>query len=412
MDSTPELVIRNAYLPDEADCVDIAIANGSILSITSEFTDCAPSELDAEGNLVSPGLIDVHVHLDMAFSAGNKRQPQYNDGHSGFDEHIEASARFFAGTPVNEIKSHIYDAARLALGNGVLHIRTHCYVDGTVDARIVEAVAQARTELAKVLDIQIVSFAQQGIMRDEGSLAAVRAGLEAGADLVGGLDPMTWNGDRNGTIAAWFDVAEKYDADLDVHIHERDETGMRTLERLAQTACERGYQGRVTASHAFALADVSEERRTEAMAEFERGALNIVTCYQSTPPSMPVHAFEAAGLGMGHGTDQVQTLWGPHGNLDALEAMLVESLKLDGSYSTNDGLASLWNLVTTNAARTLGIESTYRLTPGTPADLVVHDARSPQWAILTQATPRYVLKDGRVVAEDGSVTASDVREIP
>jgi hypothetical protein len=169
---------------------------------------------------------------------------------------------------------------------------------------------------------------------------------------------------------------------------------METLEYLAEETIDRGYEGRVTASHAYALADAANgnadgnEDETEqsgglddALESFEAADFRFITCYQSTPRGMPIRRAHGADIVMAHGTDQVHDLWGAHGNVDALEAMGVESLKLDGC-STNEGLAHLWQLITTEGATVLGREDTYGIEPGTPADLIVHNERSPQWAIL------------------------------
>jgi cytosine deaminase len=407
MDSPPALVVRNALLSGNDAPVDIAIDDGRIAAIHSEIDAEGETELDAEGNLVSPGLVDAHVHLDMAFSASGDRRPRYNEGGANRAETIERTATYFAEADHDELVANARRAADQAIANGVLHLRTHAYVDGTVGTDVVEAVSTVRETVGDRLDIEIVAFPQCGVRRDDGSAEAVRAALDAGADLVGGLDPATLNGDREETIATWFEIATDHDADLDVHIHERGATGMRTLRRLAEATIEHDYENRVTASHAYALGDAAsdqasnwEGRLGDAMETFAAAELDFITCYQSTPRGMPIRRFHDAGLTMAHGTDQVHDLWGAHGNVDALEAMLVESLKLDG-YSTNQGLGSLWNLITEQGGTLLGLDG-YALAEGTPANLVVHHDPSPQWAITTNRTPRYVVSSGGIVTNDGS----------
>lgn len=410
MDSTPDRLVRNAYVSDRDEVVDISITDGRITAIDPGIAASGDTELDAEGNLVSPGLVDAHVHLDMALSATGDRLPRNNDGWAGRIDAIRKTADYFAETERSDIAANVREAAERAIANGVCHVRTHAYVDSAVGTEIVETVVAARDALDDRLDIEIVAFPQQGLGRDEGSAEAVSAALDAGADLVGGLDPATLNDDREGTIDTWFDIATEHDAALDVHIHERGGTGMETLESLAEATIDRGYEGRVTASHAYALADAASEdtgdqggRLDAAMETFVAADLRFVTCYQSTRRGMPIRQAHDAGLVVAHGTDQVHDLWGAHGNMDALEAMRVESLTLDG-YSTNSGLEHLWRLVTTDGAVVMNREGSYSIEVGTPADLVVHATRSPQWAILEQADPRYVLKSGRVVTEDGTVT--------
>jgi len=401
---TPDLVVRDAYLAGRDAVVDVAVADGRIRAISPSIGADPPTELDARGNLVSPGLVDAHVHLDMSLSAHGDRLPRNNDGTPEMADRLRKTAAYFTDTQPDRIESNARTVGDRAVANGVLHVRTHAYVDGTVGAGVVEAVLSAAEALDDRLDVELVAFPQQGIRRDDGSAAAVREALAAGADLVGGLDPATLNGDREATMSTWFDVAADHDADIDVHVHEGGETGMTTLERLASMADDRGYEDRVVASHAFALAHAAthgERRLGTAMERFADVGLRFVTCYQSTRRGMPIRRFHDAGLCLAHGTDQAHDIWGPHGNVDALEAMLVESLKLP-SYSTNRGLASLWDLVTEQGAELLGREG-YGIAVGTPADLVVHDAASPQWAIIENRTPRYVLKEGRIVAADGRI---------
>ena len=412
MDSSPTLVVRNALLSGNDAPVDIAVDDGRITAIRPEIDADGETELDAEGNLVSPGLVDAHVHLDMAFSASGDRRPRYNEGEADRAETIERTATYFAEADHDELVANARRAADQAIANGILHLRTHAYVDGTVGTDVVEAISAVRETIGDRLDIEIVAFPQYGVRRDEGSVEAVRAALDTGADLVGGLDPATFNDDREGTIATWFEIATDHDADLDVHIHERGTTGMRTLRRLAEATIEHDYEGRVTASHAYALGDAAgratngrrsdrEGRLGDAMETFAAAELDFVTCYQSTPRGMPIRRFHDAGLTMAHGTDQVHDLWGAHGNVDALEAMLVESLTLDG-YSTNQGLRSLWNLVTEQGGSLLDLDD-YALAEGSPANLVVHHEPSPEWAITTNRTPRYVVSSGAVVARDGTL---------
>ncbi|WP_435079621.1 amidohydrolase family protein [Halococcus sp. AFM35] len=408
MDSSLELLVRNAYVSDRDAVVDIGVNDGNIVAIHPEITESGATELDAEGNLVSPGLVDGHVHFDMARSATGDRRPRNNDDRSERTDTIERTAAYFATTDRETIAANARRAAEQAIANGVLHIRSHGYVDSVVGTDVVETLASVREAFADRLDVEIVAFPQRGICRDAGSADAVRAALNTGADLVGGLDPATLNDDREATIATWFDVATEADADLDIHIHERGDVGIDTLTRLAAETIAHGYEGHVTASHAYALADAvngstENGRLGDAMEEFAAARLKFITCYQSTPPGMPIRRFQDAGLGMAHGTDQIHDLWGVHGNVDALEALLVESFKLDG-YSTNQGLASLWSLVTDRAAQLLGIDG-YGIAEGTPADLVVHRSASPEWAIVENRTPRYAVKEGRIVAEDGNTIA-------
>lgn len=407
----PEIVVRNGYVATEDAVVDVSIAGGRIREVASEISDTADTEIDAAGKLVSPGLIDAHVHTDMALAATGGRHPDYNQETVSGEQLIERSHGYFSTQSTNELKSRIRDATELAVTNGVLHLRNHVYLDSEVGTKVLEATLDARDELADVIDMEIVAFPQQGFLRDPGSQQIAREALDMGADLVGGIDPASLNNDVERTIDTWFDIAADHDVDIDVHLHDRGTLGTYTLERLAERTVERGYEGRVTAGHCYALADAASEGKDHdgasldsLLERFTAADLRVVTCYQSTRPGMPVRQFHDNGLTMAHGTDEARDVWTAFGNLDTLQGLLVNSFKLNldsaGSYRTNEELQYLWNLATTEGATVLGIEDTYPIEPETPADLVVHGARSPQWALIEAPDPCYVIKDGRIVAHN------------
>ena len=156
----------------------------------------------------------------------------------------------------------------------------------------------------------------------------------------------------------------------------------------------------------------SSPRVRELVEAFEERGLKLVTCYQSTHPEMPVWLLLTEDVVLGHGTDNDRDFVFPHGNADSVEAMLIESNKLHGDrafdeeyrwFDTTEGLAALWEMITRAGADVLDVADRYGVREGTPADLVVFDAPSPQWTIVQQADRPYVIKDGDVVARDGEV---------
>lgn len=145
----------------------------------------------------------------------------------------------------------------MAVRHGVLYGRLHTYVDRTVGTKAVEAVLDARAAVADLLDLELVVFPQRGLLDGPDIRAAAEEAMERGADLIGGIDPASVNNDIERTLKTWFDIATEHDVDIDAHVHDGGTLGTYTLERFANHAVERGYEGRITASHAFALADAA-----------------------------------------------------------------------------------------------------------------------------------------------------------
>lgn len=406
-----DVVVRDAYLQDRDEVLDVGVADGRIARLAATIDAASDSEVDAGGNLVSPGFVDAHVHLDQALSVAGERRPKHNDEPFRRDRSLALSREHFASASRESIEDAVVEAVRMAVSHGVLHARTHTYVDETVGTKSVKAVESARERVADLVDLQSVAFPQQGVLRGE-TERLLGESVRAGADLIGGLDPAAVNRDIAGTLDAWFSLASELDVDVDVHLHESGSLGLYTLDRLLEWTEAYGYEGRVTASHCYALADAATGRADVPGGSFEAllgriddAGLDVVTCYLSTPPGMPVRALQDRGITIGHGSDQIRDFWLAHGNVDPLEEALIQSLNLgtDYEFTTNRGLDRLWRTLTTDGAAVLGIEDGYGLDAGTPADLVVHDSPSRQWAIVEGGPPRVVVKNGRIVARDGEL---------
>jgi len=412
MTDTFDILVRDAYLQSDDELRDIGIEDGRIERVAGTVEADADAEIDAEGMLVSPGFVDSHVHLDQALSLGDERIPEHN-GEFNMADSLARADEHFRSTDRASIEETVVEVCRRAVANGVLHVRTHAYVDSDVGTKSVEAVQSARERVSDHLDLQVVAFPQQGI-HAEGTETALRESIDAGADILGGLDPGSLNDDIPGTLETWFGLAADLDVDLDVHLHDAGTLGLHTVGRLLEWIDDYGYQGRVTASHSYALADAARsdgdtwlagESLDNFLDRLSEAGLAITTCYLSTKPGMPVIELQDAGVALGHGSDQVRDMWSPHGNIDPIEEALIQSLILgiDRDFTANANLGRIWAMLTTGGASVLGIEDGYGIETGTPADLVVHDSWSRQRAIIEQGTPRVVIKDGSVVARDGSL---------
>lgn len=411
----PDIIVRNAYVYDRDDVVDIAIKDGEISEISEEIPGSGRREFDAEGNLACSGFFEGHLHMDKAFVAAGERFPKFNDEPTDLDWVVQKNAEYYGNASKDEIASNAKQVARMAVSNGILHMRGQTYVGESAGTKAVEALLAVRDELADAVDIEVVAFPQSGISHAN-NRQLVDEGVKLGADMVGGLDPAARNNNVERTIGTWFDLATEHDVDLDVHIHEPDSLGIYTLRRLAEKTIQHEYQGRVTASHSYALADVntgvgdeerfSEGRLASAIPRFQEAGLKFVTCFRTTRPSMPIRRFADAGLPIGIGSDNVKDYTSASANADMLEGGMIEAFKLnhDGGYLLNPGLERIWNMLTEASAGVFDIHDDYGIEVGNTANIVVLDSPSPQWAILEQADTRHVIKAGEVVIEDTEFT--------
>jgi cytosine/creatinine deaminase len=155
-----DLIVRNANLPDGRTSVDIGILDGRIQAVEPALKAKAHDEINAAGNLVAPAFVDAHFHMDATLSFG---LPRVN--RSG--TLLEGIALWGELKPLLTQEALIERALRYcdwAVAKGLLAIRSHVDV---CDSRLlaVEALLHVKKQVASYLDLQLVAFPQDGVLR-------------------------------------------------------------------------------------------------------------------------------------------------------------------------------------------------------------------------------------------------------
>ena len=225
-----QLLIKNAKLRNQEALVDIAIDGGLIQAVGKDVGQQADRVIDAGGALVTPALIDPHIHLDKVniFDVVRKNE-------SGtLKEAIEIiwdKKKTYTDEDVLERSS---DVVYKALKNGTLFMRTHVDVDTIGGLKPLSGVAKLKEKFKDVMDIQIIAFPQEGIIQDPGCDKLMYEAMENGCTIVGGMPANEKTpADSLAHVKLCFDIAEKYDADIDMHVDETDDPFYRTLEMVA-----------------------------------------------------------------------------------------------------------------------------------------------------------------------------------
>ncbi len=410
-----DLVLRRCRLEGRAELADIAVSAGVIADVanTADGVDGdGKVELDAEGRLVSCAFLQPHIHLDKVGTL-----PLLGRNRTGtLAEAIDIAHRVKRASSPREVAERAGVVIRQAVLSGTTSIRTHVDVDTVGGLTPLRGVQQAAREHADLCDIQTVVFPQEGIIRDPGTAELMDTALRAGADVVGGMPH--WEPDEKAArdhIGICMDLAERYDADVDMHIDETDDPGSRTLTMLIDATLERGWRGRVTAGHCCAMAAWDDQYAANVINRSVAAGLRFVTnpatnlLLQGRLDREPrrrgiprIKEMLAAGLTVACGQDCVQDGFYPFGAADQLQVALIlcHAAQLSVPAEIDAALAA----VRRSAALVMGIHD-YGLRPGCTADLVVLDADDPREALRLQAARRWVIKRGSVVAETSTTTA-------
>ena len=395
-----DLLLRNARLPGREGLVDLGVRNGLIAPPEPE----AHAVQDLGGALVTPALVEPHIHLDAVLTEG---QPRSNQSGSLF-EGIAIWAERVKDLSVEDVKTRVRKVLRWQLANGVQFVRSHVDVCDP-ELRALRALVELREEIGEQMTLQLVAFPQQGIMSFEGGEDLMRKAVALGADVVGGIPHYELTreyGERSVKFA--MQLAADHGLLVDIHCDETDDDHSRFVEVMAAETIRLGLQGRVTASHTTAMHSYNNAYAYRLINNLRRAGLHMVTnpldnsTLQGRFDSYPIRRGHtrvkellAAGVNVCAGHDSVMDPWYPLGKADPLQSAFV--LAHYGQMSGRDELVALIDLITTNPARALGLTG-YGLEAGSRADLVVFQAPSEMDAIRLLAPRRLVLRGGRVVA--------------
>jgi len=396
-------VLRNARLGNET--VDLGITDGRFAAI-GQGLGPGRAEIDAQGRMVSPPLIESHVHLDTTLTAG---EPKWNESGTLF-EGIATWALRKESLTVADVVRRATELLRWQAAQGVLFVRSH--VDTTdPDLTAVQALLEVREKVQDLVDLQLVAFPQEGILSYPRGAELLEESLRMGVDVVGGIPHYELTRDMGAeSVRITFALAQQYDRPIDIHCDETDDPQSRFLEVVAAETIRSGLGERVTASHTTAFGSYDDAYAFKLMGFLRRADLNFVAnplvnitlqgrmdTYPKRRGMTRVKELWQQGLNVSLGYDDVMDPWYSLGTGNMLQPahMAVHVAQMTGRAE----VMACYDMVTRNAARTLGVRDRYGLEVGKSADVIVLDAPDSWDALRRLATVTTVVKGGRVIAQ-------------
>jgi cytosine/creatinine deaminase len=404
---TYDLVIRNSRLrADPERLVQIGIRDGRIAAIGPEAIE-GGTMLDARGNLVTEPFVDAHLHLCKVYTlhmVGDEALVRYTTGGMGA---AMSAIEMAAAVKERYEESWIYTNARRALlkglRHGVLHVQAFADTDTKARLEAIKALLRLRDEFRGTVEIRVVAFPQDGLLRDPGAEEYVRQALAMGADVVGGI-PWIEHSDAEARehIDRMLALAKQFDRDVAMLVDDAGDPTLRTTEMLASAAIREGWQGRITACHARAIALYPEPYFRRLAGLCRRAGIGFVTDPHTGALHLRGLDLLAEGIPVALGQDDMADAYYPYGEHNMLEVAFLASHILGGP--TFAQMERLLDMVTVQGARVLRLQD-YGLAVGNRADLVVLEGGTPHEVLLRHRPPRYVISGGRLVAETDEASA-------
>jgi len=404
-----DLLLSNANLPDGRQNMSVAVQDGLIVEVAEGLKASALQTVDAGGMLLSPPFVDAHFHMDATRSYGLPRANQ-----SG--TLLEGIALWGELKPLLTQEALVERALAYcdwAVAKGLLAIRTHVDV---CDPRLlaVDALLAVKKQVAPYIDLQLVAFPQDGVLRGKQGpqehMQTLRRALDRGVDVVGGI-PHFERSMADGALSVKLlcELAAERGLQVDMHCDESDDPHSRHVETLAYETQRLGMQGRVTGSHLTSMHSMDNYYVSKLIPLMAEAEMHVVAnpliniTLQGRHDSYPkrrgltrVPELLAAGINVAFGHDCVMDPWYALGSADMLE---VAHMGLHVAQMTSQAaMRQCFEAVTSHAARVLGLQG-YGLAAGCKADFVLLQARDPVEALRLRANRLKVYKAGRLIAE-------------
>jgi cytosine/adenosine deaminase-related metal-dependent hydrolase len=322
--------------------VAIGIKDGKIAEIlpmekwknTSEVT-----VIDAQNQLLLPGLIEKHCHLDKS-KLGTAWRPVTPA--ANLVERFETEIPQLDALPLS-IKERAQQLIDLELPHGVVYFRSHIDIEPMTELRYFDGITELLTD--KPFGSELVLFPQHGLLRSNAVPLIEKALATGKAAFIGGVDPYTLDQDYQTSLRTTFELARKGNVGIDIHLHDRHEAGRETIKEIIRLTKEFAMKGKVAISHAFGLNDFEGPERKEVFQSLADLDIHIISSIPLRPGTIPpLLELQQYGVHVHIGCDNVYDSWSSLGD-GSLQEKLARYVEIFGIQS-QEALTQALGLVT------------------------------------------------------------------
>jgi cytosine deaminase len=410
-----DILLKNCQLRGQPDLrYDIGIADGKVAALVPSLSEDATTLIDARGNLVTESFVNTHLHLCKVYTLPMMDELALQDYH-GADmgkamTAIELAARVKESYDESWIIKNVRKAVALSAIYGGTHIRAFADVDSKAQLIGAKALLRARDEFRDIVDIQVVAFAQDGIVREPGAKELVRQAMALGADVVGGIPWIEFSdADIAEHVQVCFDIAEEFDKPVSMLVDDAGDPGLRSLEIMALETIKRGWHGRSLAHHARAMALYPKPYLQKIAALLKQARMGVVSDPHTGPLHARVRELLEEDVLVCIGMDDISDAYYPYGRNNMLEvAFLVSHLLW---MTTRQDMETLYDMITINAARCIGLAE-FEIKVGAPANLVVLAEPDVLEAFRNHEAPAFVISHGKLVDREKMEQLAKTQEWP
>ncbi|HAT54849.1 MAG TPA: N-acyl-D-amino-acid deacylase [Lactobacillus sp.] len=398
-----DLLLKNVRISDNEAPLNVAVKDGVIEQISDgRIDESGKIIIEGDENVLIPGLVESHIHLDKALISS-----RVHNQSGTLKEAIAVTAKAKPTFTREDIYQRAKKALEMEIIHGVTSMRTHAEFSPDTGFDGFKTILKLKEEYKDMLDIQVVAFPQDGIFKLPGMKQMMDEAMQMGADVVGGIpyvDP-----DPKQHIDFIFELAKKYNKDIDFHQDFFDDADQLTVDYIARKTIEEGFEGRVSVGHETALAALKPEKLEPIINLMKKAKINVMSLpetdlhlggrndtYNVRRCVTPIRKLRDGGVNVSLSTNNIRNPFTPFGNGDIMQVgfLAVPVAHLGGL----SDLPTVLEMLTYNPAKALRLAD-YGLKVGNKADMVLLDTKRKSDAVIDIPERLYVIKAGRITVK-------------
>jgi cytosine deaminase len=406
MEDRMDLVLRNATLMGRGaeGPRDVGVRKGKIVEIAPRIGTSGREDLDLGGRLLTPGLVESHIHLDKSRII-DRCAPEAGRNAANAVKRVRAVKRNFTVDDVYQRAKTTIEASTL---QGTTRMRTHVEVDPSGGLIGLEAIQALARDYQWAIDLEICVFLQEGMTGIEGAEALLAEAIGRGDSITAVGGAPGYDTDHMRQIGRVFELARAHDLDVDLHLDFGNAPEAMDIHGVIELTERHRYGGRVNVGHVTKLSTLPPEKQAPIARRLAAAGVAVTVLpatdlflmgrdqtYDVRRGIVDVHAYDRLGVTCSIANNNILNPFTPFGDcsLVRMANLHANALQVGG----NDDLKTCFEMISSDAARILNLRD-YGLAVGNPADFAVLDAKDETEAVAVVAPVLYAFKNGRRTA--------------
>ena len=393
-------VLRNATIMGRENDgpLDILFDGGMIADIGKSLAATGP-ELDLQGKLATPGMVESHIHLDKAFIL-DRCAPEPETGPTLHAARVAEAKRKFT---VEDIYDRAMKTLEQCVRNGTTRMRTHVEIDPPSGLICLEGVMKAARDSAWAIDVEVCAFPQEGLTQVPETDQFLVEALDRGAHCVGAAPG--YDSDHNAQIDRVFELARARDIDVDMHLDFGNTPEDMDIHYVCELTERFDYGGRVAVGHVTKLsvappkqvAQVTQRLAETGVAVTVLPATDLFLMGRDQDTGvrrgvLDAHRMIPHGVTCSLASNNILNPFTPFGDGDLVRMVNMYANVAQASKPVE--IRACFEMASVQSAKLMRHDD-YGIAPGNPADVVIFDAASPEQVVAEVIAPEMGFKRGR-----------------